>query len=231
MKLLKIAAILQGILVGLWVMYVITTPDNLMTLVYLVYLLPVCGISCVLALWNFVRRPESRRLAGIVLATPVVGYSLAAWAKALFGLPVFPPSGLLIAVGACCVGGIVFLPHKVARLLPEGLVSSRFFNGGLLVFMLLIVVAWFVPLIGLGLADRPAVRSSDNNEWIIVAWIGHWFVSLSALPALVYGYLCLFRAAAGRRKVHVAQIVAAGLVLVILVPATWLASVVTTPLG
>ena len=229
MKLLKFTTFSQLALVGLWVLFVLTTPENLNSLVFMFLLLPVCGVCYLVALWHLVRVPRPWPLAALTFATPIAGYTVVATANALFGLPVVSLVNLLLTALGGIAAAFLLAPHKVALLLPSVLADSRIFNRGLLLFLLLVIFGWIGSVVWFGLPEG-TLSIAGTKDSAIFFWIGIWFVSLAAGPSLLYAYLGLFRRGA-QRLLHAGQLVASLLVIAILIPATWLAAVVTTPLG
>ncbi len=228
MSLLRLVAIGQGVVVALWVLVTLTTPPSFSSVYQFFLLVLICGACWLLTLWQAIFLPETRRLAAVVVATPLAALSFVWAVNAVVGLPALNGLVLLVAVPALALGGIVFLPWRVTRLLPAGLVESRRFNAGLLTALLLVIAAWIVPsLVAFGVSEDSWPRSVHGHDWLLMCWIGVWFASVALAPAsLLYGYLGLFRAGnEGSRRFHVGQMAAALVVIGILVPATWLTSV------
>ena len=183
------------------------------------------------AAWAWWKRPDKRRLAGWIMALPLLFWFAPVWIRSLAGGVLsqeqFASALLIILMAAIAV--VWLFPRKAAAFVPDFLVRSKLFNW---LILLGVVGGWlFMVLVVLYLVNSPESVPSSTDAGMALAYtivlaamylIG---LGIASFGASTWAWLSLrggFETTA--RRLNIAQLAVAtpGVVLGVLV-AAWLA--------
>ncbi len=214
LSLILFAQVISGLV---WTLAIAGTPGRgdfgLLGLLVIVYAVQLAG--ALVGLWALWRNPALRRLAGMVVASPVVFWFLPGIVKTMAGGHLSSAEaattglvGLLLVV----LASLIF-PRRVAVLLPGFLFRSRLLNGLLLTALLL---GWLLPvgILVFVFSGGGNGTGGDTGEGLALAIVlgATWLIIIGGLSVLgaAWGWLGWRSGVEGAcRKLHIAQIVAA----------------------
>lgn len=218
---------LQVLLGAWWTLPLLMHDGNFSTLYILFVALLANAAFFLVAGWAMWKHPPLRRRAGVVLALPFLLYVLPWLIKAVAGGPLTGSRGLgailLILAGVLCF--CVFFPRSAFRLLPRGLVQSRFLNW---LIIIALTVAWILPIAGIAYLGSGSGGSSSANALGYAIYYFAFYtvlVGAGALIVMTWGWIG-FRGDVDNpsRRLHIAQLVMASPSLAIgLLTMSWLA--------
>lgn len=218
------------VLLGLWWTVPLLFHDGTFSTLYVFFLSAIAnGAFLLVAAWAMWKHPQLRRRAAIVMALPFALYLLPFLLKFIAGGPFTGERGLsaVAVLAVALLGSCIFFPQRVFRLLPRGLVRSRFLNWLIIIGM---VAAWLVPIaliIWIAAGD-----SGGSSSGTAVAYAIYYFalytvaVGAGALLIMAWGWIGVRGDRDNpSRNLHIAQLVMGSPSLVIgLLTMSWLAS-------
>jgi len=230
MILLRIIFIAQLILMLPVFAFLLVTPPHLGTVAIYFYLTPVAIIAVLFALWQFIKHPIRRRLAGATIATPVVCLGAPVFMYSLNGGPM-PPALLVIAVLVLLVIAALVLLGKTDQWHGTGMFANRRFNVGCLVALgALLLMLWFPIIVGLAANQSISLPTNiaDRDRIYMVAGLYLMAVAVPAvclsLFTMLYAPVGLVRNRGGR-VLHLGQLLTALLLLATLTAVAFAVSV------
>ena len=208
----------------------LVTPVYLGTVAIYVYLTPIGLAAALYALWQFIKHPARRRLAGATLATPVLCLGAPVVVYWLNGGPVAPAVLVVAVLALLAIAGVVLLA-TTDQWHGAGMFASRKFNYGCLVALgALFLMLWFPIVAGLAASDAISLPTEIAELDQVYSVAALYFIAL-AVPAaclsiftLLYAPVGLVRNRGGR-VVHLGQLVSALLLLISLTAVAFAVSV------
>ncbi len=218
MILLRVIFIFQLVLMLPAFAYLLLTPAHLGTLALLFYLVPIGLLASLVALWQFIRQPNRRRLAAAIFATPFLCLAAPLGITSLSGGPV-APAVLIVAVVALIIVAALVLLSNTGQWREAGLFANRRFNMAIVIALSVFFLLLWFPIIAWLSSDTAYSLPSNMVDRNQVVKAGALYLIALAVPgfclsvfSLLYAPVGLVRNPGGR-VAHFGQLVMALILL------------------